>query len=175
MRKRLVIAGIIAGILLILSVGLTVTGYSPVVGIPEMPVRELNLAKGARVNPIRDFATPGREDGLSACLLLDPSEFPLLHPSIPRYACLKTDAPDLIRRIRDEWNLVYREADVATVLNRLLIFEGDSLIFSAGIALQEGMEGLQCREYGWVTPSTPNTMIDICSRFSPVYSPIIIF
>jgi hypothetical protein len=48
-------------------------------------------------------------------------------------------------------------------------------VFSSGIVLTEGgLEGLQSGYFGWAEPKTKGVLLEYCSKFKPVYWPLIV-
>lgn len=110
----------------------------------------------------------------TAYLILDPHDFKSLKGRFSRNVLKLTDR-EVMRRMRDDWKLIRTGGDAATVGSRITFLQEGKVIFSSGIVLEEGgLEGLQSRYFGWAEPQTSGILLEHCTKFKPVYWPLII-
>jgi len=109
-----------------------------------------------------------------AYLILDANDFRSAYGRFSRN-CLKLTDREIMKRMRDEWQLTRTGGDAATVVSRIVFVQNGTVVFSSGISLDEsGNEGLQSRYFGWAEPRTNGVLMKYCSTFEPVYWPVIV-
>ena len=110
----------------------------------------------------------------SAYLILDANDFRSRYGRFSRN-CLKLTDREIMKRMRDEWQLTRTGGDAATVVSRIVFVQNGTVVFSSGISLDErGNEGLQSRYFGWAEPRTNGVLMKYCRTFEPVYWPVIV-
>lgn len=110
----------------------------------------------------------------SAFLILDANDFRSASGRFSRN-CLKLTDRETMRRMRDDWQLTRTGGDAATVVSRIVFVQNGAVVFSSGISLDDqGNEGLQSRYFGWAEPRTKGVLMKYCSKFEPVYWPVIV-
>jgi hypothetical protein len=131
-----------------------------------------NMVKGSIVSPLErlDFD----QDEWAAYIVLSSDDFRKLEGKFYRN-CLKLTDRETLKRMRDEWKMIYTGGDMATVTSRIVILRDNKLAFSSGIVLGEGeVEGLQSRSLGWLEPQNEGALWKYSIKFEPVLWPVII-
>lgn len=127
--------------------------------------------KGEAINPFKDYAIDN--ENFTAYIIIN--ERVDLASDMPYGGILKTNDINLLKQLRDNLAFEYTEADVATVENEFLLFDGDKLVFRAGIVLDENSQGLQNSNLGWIrAKGRPHMLSSYCSQFTVCF-PLLIF
>ncbi len=162
---------LIAGSVILVLSGRTLVFYSSADPLFDTAI---SPAIGDTVSFFRDYQIEP-PDKVELYIVIDPLELSLLHPSIPKCRVLKCDDPKIIDEMIREWRCVYNHADYSTHLNDLLIYRNDTLVYWCAIEMKEnGHEGFQTGNYGWIQPLKRGAVISAVSRFKPVYWPIVV-
>jgi hypothetical protein len=110
----------------------------------------------------------------AAYIVLSATDFDRLKGRFSRN-CLKLTDRETMKKMRDEWKMIYTGGDWATVESHIIFLKDDEVVFSSGIVLSEGgTEALQNRYFGGIEPQSKGVMWEYCSKFKPVYWPVVI-
>ncbi len=168
MKKTVVI---IAGIVICLWIISIITGFSFfVVNQKYEPVKK-NFHIGDTIQPFKEFDF--NKDNWKAYLVISREDFIDLNSSIKKVNCLKTSNKDVLQKMKQTWFFIYRESDMATVTSSIYLLKNGKLVFTSGIVLDNKIEGLQGREFGWIKPIHQNALSQTCKDFERIYCPIV--
>ncbi|TFF34805.1 hypothetical protein [Mucilaginibacter psychrotolerans] len=150
-----------------------VTGYTLVI-----PLSQNNLDKtagavkaGQQLNPFAGFDfTKGN---WQAFIVVSPSDFTDLHPSIQHHGCIKTGDRKVLMRMKKDWKFRAIGGDMATFQSTFYVVRNHKVMFESGIVLDKQRQGLQNPQYGWMEPVDAAEIISTCKQFKAVYWPIV--
>lgn len=149
----------------------SLTNYSLVIPISASDDKNKELNKGDTVNPLSEFDL--NKGNWSAYIVISRSDFKDLNLLITKARCLKTTNIEVLKKMKKEWNFIYKGEDVATVESSIYIFRNSKLVFHSAIVLDKNRQGLQNMTYGWIEPINHDALIGSCKQFKRVYSPIV--
>ena len=148
-------------------------GNTRVVRVSHYRPTPRELRKGDIVAPFQDFDF--RQGQWKAVLTIDVNDYGKIDGKIPEARCLETSDRNVLQEMQKTWRFVVEGGDLATVTSAILIFRDGKLVFESGIVLESGNEGLQSPEFGWVIPTQKNVMLESCSQFKAVRSPVVFY
>lgn len=126
--------------------------------------------KGDTINVFKDFDFD-RGDFTAYLLIREDSE---LSGEMPPGKVFKTTDTRLLRQMQEKLRFTYTGGDMATVTNELLLLKDGKILFSAGIVLDDQIQGLQSSGFGWIRNTGNERLSRYCSRFRRVYLPVVI-
>lgn len=126
------------------------------------------FSKGDRIDVFNSFNFDDGNDWKTSIIIDERDE---ISTKIPYGKYLTTKDVKLIRRL-NKISLRYTESDMATVLNELIIYRNDTIVFRSYIVLDIKREGLQSYKYGWLD-ANEGQFSNIIKDFKRPYFPIV--
>lgn len=146
--------------------------FNPIlVNLPESDVElpKYSYTKGQIFNPLRKY---NLEDGEFAAYLILKEKINVT--GMPLGRVFKTTDIALLKQMQQNMLFTYTGADLATVENDFLLYQGNKLVFRAGVVLDENSQGFQSPYFGWIEAKGDNALSLYCGQFSVCF-PVIVF
>ena len=175
--KRIFIA--FGVLLLIIAVGMSLTGYTLAISLSQINSDRLNtpLPKARsdqNLQPLSDYDFS--KGNWTAYIVISTDDFNDLNPLIGKRVCWKTNSKALLMKMKKDWVFKYREnSDMATVNSSFYLVQDGVMVFESGIVLDKNNQGLQNSKYGWMQPVNGMAFVNICKGFKKVYWPVVFF
>ncbi len=150
------------------------TGYTPYfirdgkVAITEKKQRN----KGEIIRPLEqlDF----NQGTWSAYITLSYGDYQNIKSKVSRN-CLRLTNIETLNQMREEWEMVYTDGDLATVSSQIVFLKDNKIVLIQGIILpKNGQDGLQSSAYGFLEPQHDDIIWKYVNKFEPVFWPLII-
>jgi len=145
-------------------------GYTIVVPISKYKPHEKVLQKRDTINPLKhmDF----NNGNWTVYLVMNQNDKKNLNLQSIKSNCVWTNNIDLLNQMKDTWRFTYSGGDIATAESAIYFFNNGKLRFKSGIVFDNGREGLQSNEYGWLEAINKNELSHLCNKFKQTYWPI---
>ena len=160
-------------ILVLAAIAWLLSGHTSVIRVSNYKPQPKELHKGDLVAPLKDFDFS--QGQWKAVLIIDPNDFNRLDKKIPKARCLMTNDVNVLKEMQQTWHFVVEGGDLATVTSSILFVRDGKLVFESGIVLEDGNEGLQSPDFGWVVPTQKDALLDSCKKFKGVHSPVVFY
>ncbi len=167
--KKIFIA--IAGILIVLWIISIATGFTFVLVNQKYETVNRNFHVGDTIQPLKKFDF--NKDNWEAYIVISKEDYTDLNRYIKKVNCLKTTNKDVLQKMKQTWLFIYQGSDMATVTSSIYLLKNGKLVFTSGIVLDNKIEGLQGREFGWLKPLQQNTLSQTCKDFERSYFPLV--
>lgn len=131
-----------------------------------------SVKAGTTVKVLSDFDFD--KGNWAAYLFIKNENWQGLPPSIIKRNCLKTTDRLLLKHMQNNWVFKVSDGDMATVSSSFYLVHNGKIVYQSAIMLDAAHQGLQNKQYGWMEPVNPTILVSTCSKFRPVYWPIVI-
>lgn len=147
-------------------------GYTIVIATNLLNTKSVQHNKGDIINIFDEFDL--NKGKWSVYLNLSLSDLKKLKGVLPERTCLKLTDVEVLRKMKDDWKMVYTGGDMATVESSIFIIRDGDIVFNSGIMFNKNTEGLQSPVYGWIEPIEKDIIKKYCKKFKPVFWPVVI-
>jgi hypothetical protein len=124
--------------------------------------------KGDRINVFNSFNFDDGNYWRASVIINERDE---ISAKVPYGKYLTTKNVKLIKKL-NAVGLKFTDSDMATVLNELILYRNDTIVFRSNIVLDSNKEGLQNYKYGWLEVDK-NQFSSIITDFKVTYLPVV--
>lgn len=106
-------------------------------------------------------------------IVISPDDFASLSKNIKKGRCFSTSDLALLNQMKNRWRFKYTGGDMTTVSSQIYLLHDNKIVFKCGIIIDENMEGLQSKYFGWIEAHN-NEITAIIKQYQKIKSPIIL-
>jgi hypothetical protein len=160
-------------LLLVMSYGLWLaTGFTLPISMQETPSHSYQWSRDERQNPLQQFDFS--QGNWSAVIVLS-MEDRMHKPCGYAYGnVLCTSDPAVLKQLQ-QVQFTVSEADVSTVTSGLFLLKDGKRMFGTGIVLEDVTEGMQSRDFGWISPVDVGALHRVCGQFRRSWLPVVFY
>lgn len=160
---------VLIGIIIVLFLFTYISGKSIVFDSSSQASNEYIKCKDGMVNPFGSFNF-NSDDDWKLYVVFKGNDLSQLPEGIIKANYLFTSDIEVLNKIKSNWNFKCTESDMATVESQLVLLKNGDKVFHSGIAVNENINGLQSRDFGWIESGQITKDLKLLNRS---YSPII--
>jgi hypothetical protein len=147
-----------------------VTGFTLPLDIQPWPSYPRDWKPGSQVHPLAQF---NFDEGKWTAVIAFSMEGRFRKPWGYAYGnVLRTSDRAVLKELQSV-TFHFAPADISTVTSGLYLYKDGKLMFETGIVLDDGEEGIQNRDHGWMPPVQRAALHAVCQKFRRSWLPVV--
>ncbi|HSI62936.1 MAG TPA: hypothetical protein VLE43_07445 [Candidatus Saccharimonadia bacterium] len=147
------------------------TGFTLPVNVQARPPYPRDWSADSQVNPLTEF---NLDEGKWTAVIAFSMEDRFRKPWSYAYGNILCTSDRAVLKQLQSVAFHVTPADVATVTSGLYLYKDGKLMYETGIVLEDGEEGLQNRDHGWMPPVQRGALHAVCQQFRRSWVPVVI-